>query len=84
MADLPLEGRTVVETAKQVPITLEKRVELLTQDVQEVARGINTQAKLLESIVLACDHIVKKYVELTTPKQAEVSNEAPKEETAKV
>jgi hypothetical protein len=62
MADLPLEGR-VVET-KEIPLTLEQRVDALTKDVQELARGINTQARLLETIVVASDSIVKKYLEL--------------------
>lgn len=64
MSDIPLEGR-VVEDKKEVPLTTDQRVELLTQDVQELARGINTQARLLESIVLSFDHVVKKYLELT-------------------
>jgi hypothetical protein len=65
MADLPLEGR-VVEEKKEVPLTDAQRIDLLTKDVQELARGINTQARLLESIVLAFDHVVKQYLSLTT------------------
>lgn len=64
MADLPLEGR-VVEDKKEVPLTLEQRVDLLTQNIQELARGTNTQARLLESIVYAFDHVVKQYLALT-------------------
>lgn len=64
MADLPLEGR-VVEDKKEVPLTIEQRVDLLTQDVQELARGVNAQARLLESIILAFDHVVKRYLDIT-------------------
>jgi len=64
MADLPLEGR-VVEEKKDVPLTDAQRIELLTQDVKELARGINTQGALLESIVVAFDSVVKKYLVLT-------------------
>ena len=64
MADLPLEGR-VVEDKKDVPLTDTQRIELLTQDVKELARGINTQGALLEVIVLSFDRVVAKYLELT-------------------
>lgn len=64
MADLPLEGR-VVENEKEVPLTDMQRIDLLTQDVKELARGINTQGALLESIVIAFDSVVKKYLQLT-------------------
>lgn len=64
MADLPLEGR-VVEEKKEVPLTDVQRIDLLAQDVKELARGINTQARLLEGIVVAFDSVVKKYLELT-------------------
>lgn len=66
MADLPVEGRTVVDV-KENALTLEERVDFLTKDVQEMARGINTQARLLESIVISFDNVVKKYIELTGP-----------------
>ena len=62
MSDLPLEGRTV-ET-KAVPLTTEERLDLLGQDVQELARGVNTQARLLEEIVMSFDTVVKKYLDL--------------------
>jgi len=74
MADLPLEGR-VVEDKKDVPLTDVQRIDLLTQDVKELARGINTQGALLESIVLAFDYVVKKYLDLTR------KTDEPKEET---
>lgn len=64
MADLPLEGR-VVEEKKEIPLTEGQRLDLLTQDVQELARGINTQARLLEAVVYAFDHVVKQYLKLT-------------------
>lgn len=84
MADLPLEGRTV-ENKKEVPLTDTQRIDLLTQDVQELARGINTQARLLDSIVLAFDHVVKKYLELTTtPAEKGVATDGPKKEKPKV
>jgi hypothetical protein len=76
MADLPLEGR-VVEDKKEVPLTDAQRLDLLTQDVQELARGINTQARLLESIILAFDHVVKKYLDLT--RKPDESKEKPQE-----
>lgn len=63
MSDLPLEGR-VVET-KEVPLTVEQRLDSLAKDVRELARGINTQGRLLETIVVASDQVVKKYLELT-------------------
>lgn len=63
MSDLPVEG-TVVEK-KEAPLTLEQRVDLNAKDIVELARGVNTQAQLLESIVLAFDHVVKQYLALT-------------------
>lgn len=77
MADLPLEGR-VVEDKKEVPLTSDQRLDLLTQDVRELARGINTQARLLESIIVAFDGVVKKYLELTRIPE-KPSEEIPKE-----
>lgn len=64
MSDLPLEGR-VVEDKKDVPLTNEQRLDLLATDVKELARGINTQGALLESMVIAFDSVVKKYLVLT-------------------
>lgn len=61
MADLPVAG---IET-KEVALTLEQRVEILERDIKEVARGVNVQGSLLQAIVHASDHIVKKYIELT-------------------
>lgn len=63
MSDLPLEGR-VVEEKKEVPLTLEQRVDQMARDIQELARGINAQAKLLGAVVLASDRIVNTYTEL--------------------
>lgn len=74
MADLPLEGRTVTEK-KEVKLNVEERLDLLSKDVLELARGINTQGALLESIIVAFDHVVKKYLSLTKV------SDAPKEET---
>lgn len=74
MADLPLEGRTTVES-REIPLTTEEKIDMLAKDVREVARGVNTQAALLETIVVAFDHIVKRYIELTRVP------DAPKEET---
>lgn len=73
MADLPIAG---VEK-KEVGLTTEQRVDLLAKDVQELARGVNTQARLLEAIVFASDHIVKIYLELTR-KPDESKEENPK------
>lgn len=73
MADIPLEGR-VVEDKKDVPLTTEQRLDLLAQDVKELARGVNTQAKLLEAIVMANDRVVATYLELTrTPAERGVA-----------
>lgn len=73
MADIPLEGR-VVEEKKEIPLTNEQRLDALTQDVKELARGINTQGALLEAIVLAFDRVVGKYLELTrTPAERGVA-----------
>lgn len=78
MADLPIEGRTTqTEERREVELTLEQRVAKNTQDIQEVARGVNAQAQLLESIVLAFDHVVKRYLEVT--KVPSETKEAPKE-----
>ena len=49
------------------------KIEVNTEDlVKELQRAVNAQAKLLSAIVQAADHIVKNYVELTTPKKADV------------
>ena len=69
MADLPIEEK------KEVPFTTEQRLDAITLDVQELARGINTQARLLESIVLAFDHVVKQYLELTRIPDAKAKEE---------
>lgn len=63
MADLPLEGRAKTET-KEVPLTAEQRLERLEKDVVELARGVNTQGALLESIVHAFDSVIKTYLTL--------------------
>lgn len=81
MADLPLEGRaTQTDDKKEVPLTLEQRVEILERDLQETARGVNLQAALLEGIVHAFDSVIKTYLTLigkyTPPKVAEKSNES--------
>lgn len=55
----------VVGTASEAPLTPEQRIDALTRDIQELGRGVNAQAKLLESIVTACDSVIKKYIELT-------------------
>lgn len=64
MADLPLEGRTAVET-KVTPFTTEEQLKHVQDDIRELARGVNTQGALLEAIVLAFDQVVKKYLDLT-------------------
>lgn len=66
MADLPIE-----------PLNHDQIVDA---KIQELGRGVNLQARLLESIVVACNEIVKSYVALTTPKPVEVKDETPKEE----
>jgi hypothetical protein len=43
--------------------------------VEELARAINTQAKLLEEIVKAADHIVRAYVELTKKNEPKAKEE---------
>lgn len=63
MADLPLEGRETVET-KEVPLTMEQRMEIAERDIQELGRGVNVQGALLEQMVVAFDSIVKKYLTL--------------------
>lgn len=73
MSDLPLEGR-VVEDKKDVPLTDTQRIDLLVQDVRELARGVNTQGALLEAIVTAFDKVVARYLELTrTPAERGVA-----------
>lgn len=49
----------------------------LRNDINELARGINVQARILESVVVACDTIVKAYLAATNV-QTGVA-EAPKE-----
>lgn len=63
MSDLPVEG-TVVDR-KEVPLTVEERLERAEKDIVELARGVNTQGALLESIVVALDSVVKRYLALT-------------------
>jgi hypothetical protein len=36
-------------------------------EIKEIARAVNTQARLLAEIVKAADHIVKAYLEVTKP-----------------
>jgi hypothetical protein len=52
----------------------ENRLDALEKTVKEIARGVNTQAALLTTIVLAFDMVTKKYLELAT-KNREVANE---------
>lgn len=72
MADLPIQN----DEKKEVPLTLEERVGILERDLKEVARGVNTQASLLESIVLTFDAVVQRYLVLTRPKTDEKPPEA--------
>lgn len=84
MADLPAHGQIVQkEDKKQVPLTLQEQVNLLRQDILELARGVNTQARLLEAIVTASETITQTYVEITrTPAERGVqTDEPPKNET---
>lgn len=65
MSDLPLEGRVVQKDEKtEAPLSLEQRVEILERDLREIARGVNVQASLLESIVVSFDKVVQKYLHL--------------------
>lgn len=49
------------------------KIEANTEDlVKELQRAMNAQARLLSAIVQAADHIVKNYVEITTPKKDNV------------
>lgn len=77
MADLPLEGRTVDK--KDVPLTVEERLERTEKDIVELARGVNTQGALLEGIVTAFDSVIKTYLTLigkyVPPKVAEKPSE---------
>ena len=59
MSDLPIEDR------KEIPLSVDQRLDALTADVRELARGINVQGALLESIVVAADSVLKKYLDLT-------------------
>lgn len=80
MADLPLEGRTVVDK-KEVPLTVEQRLTNLEKDILELARGVNTQASLLEAVVVSSDRIVQKYLSLMRgPQPVDVKAEEPKGE----
>jgi hypothetical protein len=75
MSDIPLEGREIKE---ERPLTQE---EINALDIRELQRGINVQAALLESIVLAFDHVLKRYIELTQVNP--VPKEKPSEEKTK-
>lgn len=80
MADLPLEGRTVVDK-KEVPLTVEQRLTNLEKDILELARGVNTQASLLEAVVVSSDRIVQKYLSLMRgPQPVDAKVEEPKGE----
>jgi len=82
MADLPVEGR-VFEEKKEVALTENQRLDSLTKDIRELARGVNVQGALLESIVVAFDTVLKKYLDLTRPPQQEPSpEENPNEQQA--
>ena len=52
---------------KQEDVTLDSRIEKLEADMVAIARGVNTQAALLEAMVNASHLVVKTYVTLTTP-----------------
>lgn len=71
MSDLPIQQ----DDKKPLELTLEQRVEILERDIREVARGTNTQAALLEFIVVSFDRIVQKYLALIRqePKPVEVT-----------
>lgn len=79
MADLPLEGRTVVTEKKENPLTLEQRVDLQGKDIQELARGLNTQARLLEAVVTAANYVGEMYAKLTQVSVAEAASEKKEE-----
>lgn len=53
------------QTEKVVELTTDQKIEILARDIKELGRGVNVQAQLLESIVVAFDTVVKKYLELT-------------------
>lgn len=63
MADLPIEKTETVDK-KEVPLTLEERVARNEGDILELARGVNTQAQLLEGMITAFDHVIKTYLRL--------------------
>lgn len=69
MSDLPVEQK---EEKKEIPLTPEQRLEKAEKDIQEIARGVNTQAALLEGIISSYDSVIKTYLALTAaPKAAE-------------
>lgn len=74
----PTKTQTVEK--KEVPLTLEQRVDLLTRDCQELGRGINVQARLLTAVVKAFDYVLKEYYVLTRPVDTNVAVEKPSEE----
>lgn len=53
------------QTEKPVELTTDQKIEILAKDIRELGRGVNVQAQLLESIVVAFDAVVKKYLQLT-------------------
>lgn len=75
MSDLPVSG---VEK-KEVPLTTDQRFVRIEKDIQELARGINLQGSLLESMIIAFDHVVKKYMELIRVPEEKKDAETPKE-----
>lgn len=70
MSDLPIQN----DDKKPVPLSLEDRLGIAERDIQELSRGINTQAALLETIIIAFDRVVQKYLSLirgAEPKEGE-------------
>jgi hypothetical protein len=59
MSDIPVEK-------KETLLTVEERLDIMQNDIRELARGINVQGSLLQAMVYAFDSVVKRYVELTT------------------
>ena len=65
MADLPLEGRKKqVVDEKEVPLTVEERLDRAEADIKEIARGVNVQGALLQGIVNSFDAVIKTYLML--------------------
>jgi hypothetical protein len=73
MSDLDVNGNPTDK--KEVPLTPEQQMDLVRQDIQELARGLNVQATLLQAIVAACNLVCQSYNNLSKKPEEAKPNE---------